>query len=804
MALAIESKGDLTLTAEDVARLPCPGNLSPSSIAWSTDDSIITFLHSSGQMTRELWAMRPPTQAGSPAEAWKFVTPPNEGDTEENLSLEEKLRRERQRIHDVGVTSYSWCGQAAVCSRVLVPLQGHLYVRNGMDEEAPLRMVYDKSKHGPAVDPQLSPDGLLVAFVANGEIYCVSVAVDVAAEEPAVRLTFGAREIDGVSNGLADFVAQEEMDRYRGFWWAPDSKKIAFTQVDERHIPEYRTQHQGKDTVEDEGHHYPFAGGVNPIVRLGVVGVELGDSKEMQDDASALGVTPEGPTTTTNSTDPMWMDLGDDDVYLARVHWFPDGSLGVEVESRDQLELRLVRIDTDTGSVEVLLEEKSAVWINLHHLFRCLAAPVPPPPSASGSSAPPSFSFAWGSERSGFMHLYLYTYVPGFTGGAVLIGALTAGEWIVESIAGIDQTRSMIYYTGTATSALERHLYASPLLAQAHSTPPPPLQLTAGEGMHSVTMDHANQRFVDVVSTLSSPPRMLLFAFSPTAAAQASLVHEVQQAPDPRVGALGARLAPPEMFSISTRDGGDTLFGALYRPDPGEYGTGPFPTVVSVYGGPRVQRVNRSWAQAVDMRAQYLRSKGLAVIKCDNRGSSRRGLAFEATLKGRMGTLEVGDQEDAVHWAVSQGVADPARVGIYGWSYGGYLSAMSLCKAPGTFACAIAGAPVSSWDGYDTHYTERYMSTPQRNPEGYRNSSVSTHVESMQGRLLLVHGLVDENVHFRHTARLINALIAARKNYDLLLFPDERHSPRRLRDRIYMEQRIADFITENLVNKFVV
>ena len=175
------------------------------------------------------------------------------------------------------------------------------------------------------------------------------------------------------------------------------------------------------------------------------------------------------------------------------------------------------------------------------------------------------------------------------------------------------------------------------------------------------------------------------------------------------------------------------------------------------------------------MRAQAFSRLGYLVFMLDNRGSARRGLAFEGALKHHMGPPEVDDQVDGVRWLVAQGLADPERVGIIGWSYGGYMAAMCLLRAPETFQVAVAGAPVTDWDGYDTHYTERYMGTPQSNPEGYRDSSVLAYVENLQGHLLLVHGLIDENVHFRHTARLINALIRARKKYDLLLFPDERH-----------------------------
>jgi len=199
-----------------------------------------------------------------------------------------------------------------------------------------------------------------------------------------------------------------------------------------------------------------------------------------------------------------------------------------------------------------------------------------------------------------------------------------------------------------------------------------------------------------------------------------------------------------------------------------------------------------------DLRAQRLRSQGYVVIKLDNRGSARRGLAFEGAIRHDMGNAEVTDQVAAVqHW-IAQGVVQPDAVGMYGWSYGGYMSAMCLAKRPDVFKAAVAGAMVSSWDGYDTCYTERYMGTPQSNPEGYARSAVMPHVDGIEGSLLIVHGLVDENVHFRHSARLINALIQAQKHYELLLFPDERHVPRGLKDKVFMEQRIASFFERTL------
>ena len=198
------------------------------------------------------------------------------------------------------------------------------------------------------------------------------------------------------------------------------------------------------------------------------------------------------------------------------------------------------------------------------------------------------------------------------------------------------------------------------------------------------------------------------------------------------------------------------------------------------------------------MRVQYLRSQGYLVFSLDNRGSARRGVTFEGKIKHNMGDIEVRDQVDGVRWLIDQGLADPARVGVYGWSYGGYMALMCLSRAPGVFKMGVAGAPVTHWDGYDTHYTERYMGKPRSNSDGYEASSVMAHIDRLEGSLLIVHGLIDENVHFRHTARLINSLIRARKPYELLLFPDERHMPRSLADRVYMEERISEFFRRNL------
>ncbi|NLE44366.1 MAG: S9 family peptidase [Chloroflexi bacterium] len=700
----------------------------PGQITFSPDDTLVTYLYSpEHDLSLKLYAFDPRTR-----ERNLLLTPPDGGDTDENVSREEALRRERMRQLTTGVTQYAWADRAC---RMLIPLQGSIYVKDGPD--APLRSLVE-SERDPILDPQLSPDGDWVAYVQDAEIFVVPFT----GGEPR-QITAGAQD-DGLSHGLAEFVAQEEMDRRHGFWWSPDSRSIAFTEVDERHIPVYPIVHQGQATLDAgaiEEHRYPFAGAENARVRLGVVAATGGE--------------------------PVWMDLGNcDDIYLARVAWMPDGRLTAQTENRMQTSLELRRFDPDTGQAQVILRETSDVWINLSDLFRPLREP-----RADGGH------FVWGSERTGFQHLYLYD------ADGLLIRALTQGDWMVESIVGIDEAASVIYFIGTRESPLESHLYAVSLDGGELR------RITAEPGMHSVVLDRRFERFVDTYHAIDHPPIVTLRSLAD--GAELAVIHDEI---DPRVSELPLR--PPELVALTNRDG-VTLYGAIFHPPEG-VGQRPYPTIVSVYGGPHAQRVAQSWRTTIDMRAQYLSSRGYLVFVLDNCGSARRGLAFEGAIRHRLGHVEVEDQVAGVRWLVAHGLADPNRVGIYGWSYGGYMAAMCMARAPEVFSVAVAGAPVTAWDGYDTHYTERYMGLPQSNATGYASSSVLGHADQIVGRLLLVHGLIDENVHFRHTARLVNALTAARKPYDLLLFPDERHSPRRLADRVFMEERILDYFERHL------
>jgi dipeptidyl-peptidase-4 len=903
------------------------------------------------------------------------------GVSNESLSLEERLRRERQRVHSNGVTQFDWglkkmTAQTKTLSstdktskssellqcppgsgentdlRIIVPLRGNIYIQDGVGDkvESPLRLVYDKSmlekkqqktkikketgkcssvgspigQDTGAIDPQLSPDGSMIAFVVKGDLYVMScdsyvsdnemrdsddiscirsnhvsetLSLEYSNKRRPTQITFGAilgennegedecqvtdkvskdlkqgaekKKLYGrcVTHGLADFVAQEEMDRYQGFWWNNDSTGIIFARVDESCVPPYRISHHGSgessgDHDNFEEHRYPFAGGANPTVCLGYVDINrdviLSSASEVERDLAAK----------QNWLESKWFHPPDDaSEYLARLHWLPDGSACAQWQDRRQKVLLLVRHDVKRGDTIILHREESNVWINLHHMFKVLPKPVHPNDCLDDKTLVQdfelpehSFSYVFASERTGYSHLYLYTYIPG-DASATLIRAISAGEWIVESIVGIDTRNDLIYFTGTYDSPLEKHLYALPLKSSlgwssvlpvnededigkvrrgirqvmnslsgssadkewftdrngsssyvyprplSSAIPPDPIRLTLETGMHNVVMDSSCRIFLDSCSDLTRPPTIKIYSIPPCGASSEAKESATANLKlrcvlfDATVDfAPSMSPSPPELLSFPTSDGTATLHAALYLPNPKIHGHGPYPLICSVYGGPHVQRVNRSWSQCSDMRVQRLCSMGFAVVKCDNRGSSRRGLEFEGAIKHHLGRVEVLDQVAAVRHLAMKRIIDPSRVGIYGWSYGGYLAAMCLCRAPDIFKVGIAGAPVTSWDGYDTHYTERYMGLPSENRAGYQESAVLEHVSNMRGKLLIIHGLIDENVHFRHTARLINRMVETGKDYDLLLFPDERHSPRKLRDRIYMEKRMFDYFVKNLSN----
>ncbi|KAK9071656.1 hypothetical protein SSX86_008085 [Deinandra increscens subsp. villosa] len=736
-ALSSSVDAQILFPIEKIVQYPLPGCGAPTSVNFSPDDNLISYLFSPDQtLNRKVFIFDLTT-----CKQELFFSPPDGGLDEDNISEEEKFRRERLRERGLGVTHYEWVKTSSKQTTIMVPLSAGIYF---MDHSLQPQLKLPSGSF-PIVDPHLSPDGTMLAYVRNHELHALDLLFN-----KSKQLTSGANGTTK-THAVAEYIAQEEMGRKNGYWWSPDSKYIAFTEVDSSEIPLYRIMHLGKSTVGSEAqeeHAYPFAGAKNVKVRLGVVPV--------------IG----GPIT--------WMDLccgqNHDDEYLARVNWINGDTFVAQVLNRSHSKLRLMKFDIKTGQGKCILVEEHNTWINLHDCFT---------PVDKGNG------FIWASEKTGFRHLYLHDE------DGVCVGPITQGDWMIEQIVGVNEASGYIYFTGTLDGPLECHLYQAKLFPQNELESP--VKLTHGKGKHLVVLDHQMQKFVDVHESLDSPPRVSLCSLH-----DGSLImslYEQQTSTLPTVKNL--QLEPPKIFQIQAKDG-TILYGALYKPDEEKFGPPPYKTMISVYGGPGVQLVTDSWANMVDMRAQFLRSKGILVWKMDNRGSSRRGLAFEGAMKHNFGRFDAEDQVAGAEWLMKEGLAKSGHIGMYGWSYGGYLSAICLSRFPDVFKCAVSGAPVTSWDGYDSFYTEKYMGMPDDNKSGYSYGSVMTHVGKLSGNLLLVHGLIDENVHFRHTARLLNALVGARKVYELLIFPDARHMPRPLKDRLYMEERIWDFIQRSL------
>jgi dipeptidyl-peptidase-4 len=427
----------------------------------------------------------------------------------------------------------------------------------------------------------------------------------------------------------------------------------------------------------------------------------------------------------------------DEEGYLARVAWTPAGELAVMTVPRRQDRLVWRLFDPATGAVRELWRETNPLWVNVANDTRFFR----------------DGSVLLTAELDGYRHLYRLS--PG--GHPV---QLTRGPWAVTRVVDVDEAAGLVYFEATRESPLERQFYRVSLAGGTVE------RLSEEPGWHQVTMGPDHRWWVDRVERLDRAPTIRLHRLGEP---DAVVLHQ-------GVSAEALGLCPPELVEVPGPDG-TRLYGAVYAPvgDPPAAG---WPVLVSVYGGPHAQTVQNAWHLTVDLEAQYMARHGYLVFRLDNRGMAHRGLAFEQHVYRRFGTIEVDDQVAGVQWLVTHRGADPARIGVEGWSYGGFMTLTCLTKRPDVFKVGVAGAPVTDFRFYDTGYTERYMATPHDNPEGYEEASVLSHAARLRGHLLIIHGLLDENVHFRHTARLMAVLNAAGLAYEALILPESRHSVR--------------------------
>ena len=672
-------------------------------------------------------------------------------------------------------------------------------------------------------DARVSPDGSRVSFVRDGAVYAIELATG---EE--TRLTPLAEPKNAISYGVAEFVALEEMSRYTGYWWSPDGRYLAYTRVDESTvdvIPRFDIAAEEVTVIQQR---YPRAGRPNAVVDLFVRDLERGSVDEVNWRHDEWG-----PAT---------------DQYLTRVNW-AGNALIVQAVNRDQTEIRATQHWPETlFAREAFFKEDQDNWANLNSDFMTLKS------VAGNIHTQGELDILTTMENEGYRNIVEINKDG-------LQPVLMLGDWTVDSLLGLDREKGLIFFTGYKDTPLERHLYAVPLpvsaeelekrgleqlpdsacidleptSARLQKSCPIPSRLTELGKSWSITMSPDGKSFVGTSSSPTQPSQTGLYRFLSEAekwdafreaggGAQSSDTEPCEDLA-PGSAALQIYCGPkteliawieenaldethpyfpyleshtvPEYGTLTAEDG-KTLYYSIQTPpdfDPAKQ----YPVLVEVYGGPHVQTVTRNWERMSD---QFYSRQGYIVFRLDNRGSANRGKAFEDVIYRQTGGPEVRDQLVGVDWLKAQPFVDPERIAIQGWSYGGYMTLMTILQAPeGTFAAAVSGAPVTDWSLYDTFYTERYMDTPQDNPEGYEKSSVFYHLDRLEGDLtplLLIHGMADDNVTFDNSTRLMASLQEAGQEFELMTYPGQRHGIRGEALQIHLMKTRMAFLNRHL------
>jgi dipeptidyl-peptidase-4 len=576
-----------------------------------------------------------------------------------------------------------------------------------------------------------SPDGRRLAYVRGNNLFVVEVATQV--ERPLT--TDGNGEI---FNGKLDWLYQEEIygrGRFRGFWWSPDSTRIAYLQLDERPVPDYTVVDHIPYRPVLEVTDYPKAGDPNPAVRLGIAAATAG------------------------STDTVWVDSSaypGGDILVVNVDWTPDGKGVVQhVQDREQTWLDLNIADAGSGKVRRVLRETTKAWVNENGTPTWLK----------------DGSFLWLSERSGYKHLYHYQ------ADGTLINQVTSGRWEVRTLYGVDESRSAVYFAAVEHSPIGVDIYRVQLDGRGLA------RLSLTDGTHRATFNPAFTQYVDVWSDVTTPAQVRLHQ------ADGAVVRVIDAN---TVRALADyRLSKPEFLRVPTRDG-EAMDAMMIKPpdfDPSRR----YPVYQFTYAGPGAAVVLNRWGGAEQMFYQLLAQHGVIVWLLDNRSASGRGAEPQWPVYGRLGELELQDLEDGVSWLKTQPYVDTSRMVLSGWSYGGFMTAYALTHST-SWSAGIVGAPVTDWRDYDTVYTERLMKTPEHNPDGYRRTAPRFAAANLQGRMLLIHGTTDDNVHFQNSVQFSYELQRLDKQFEMMVYAKSRHSfsdPRLIRHR---QQLMFDFV----------
>jgi dipeptidyl-peptidase-4 len=687
-----------TLTLARVFGSPDLNGTAPRNLKISPDGRFVTVLRNRPEEKErfDLWAMDATTGE------WRMLVDSKKVGSGAELSEAEKMQRERARIAgSQGIVAYDF---AADGQSILVPLDGDLFLAT-LDGQV-RRLTETQAGE---LNPLVSPKGSFVSFVRDQNLFVQPLAGGVA---QAVT-TEGAGT---VHFGEAEFVAQEEMHRFTGYWWSPDERYIAVERFDEAPVKVFSRAAIGASGTKVYDQRYPAAGTPNALVDLYV----------MKPDGSGK----------------VKVDLGSDpDIYLARVDWLPDGSaMLVQRQTRDQKRLDMLRVDPTTGKSTVLFTETAGErsWLNLSDAYRVME----------------DGSLIWRSERDGFGHLHRWK--------AGKWTQLTKGDWVVQSLVGFDEARGRLFFTGNKDDVLEQHVYSLDLKRPGSIT-----RLTEKGWWNGATMDGAASRFLITRSSPTQPAQVYL---ADVTGKRVAWINENAIGPDHPYYPFAASHRQAQFGTIKAADG-STLHWEMITPplEPGK----KYPVFFQHYGGPGTgQQVTRGWQGALP---QYLVDQGWIFFQIDNRGSYNRGKAFEDQIYHAMGTVEVDDQLAGANYLKTLPFVDSAKIATYGWSYGGYMSIKMLEKTPGVYAAAVAGAPVTDWTLYDTHYTERYLGDPRTDPQSYSTSGAVTEASKIRDPLLLIHGMADDNVFLDNSTLFAAEMQRTATPFEMMFYPGNTH-----------------------------
>lgn len=644
------------------------------------------------------------------------------------LTAEERAERERRRQFAGGITAYSWHPDG---QRVLLTVGGQAVLHD-----------IASGAMSPVTRPEtrqtgitLSRTGRYVSAVRAGDLYLHDLHTGV---ERRVTDDGGGT----VTNGLPEFIAQEEMHRFAGHWWSSDDRLLAYARVDEARVAQSRRPEIAADRIEAVTQRYPYAGGTNAEVRLALVPV--GED----------GVP----------GDPEWVPWDvDGHAYLARVDFAPGGSLLLQLQTRDQTVLAVTRYERGDGDLRPLFEEVADTWVNLHDNLMF---------TGEGEA------FLWTSERGGSSDLYRFdgTLAP-----------LATGLGRVSRIVGVHDGDAVV--TGWRDDPTVQQVYRIGLDGRAAG---PAEALTEDEGWHDAFMTQGSGLCVVTRTDPGTPVRVDALDLARSKLPGRLVLDGDVDRDHPYRPFLDDHV-PPRFGSIAAEDG-QRLHYRLTTPAgarPGER----FGVIVHVYGGPGVQRVRREWGP---LPLQLFAQRGFGVFELDNRGGASRAKRFEDAVHGRLGDPEVRDQLAGVEFLRGLDWVDADRIGVFGHSYGGYMALLCLTRAPEAFAAGVSVAPVTDWRLYDTHYTERYLGDPAAHPERYRRSSVFPHLDGLSGPLLLMHGMADDNVLFTHTTKLLSALQERGVPFELMTYPGAKHSLQERDVAVHRYRTILDFFARRL------